>query len=127
MNTALISLGANTPDKQEILSTVIKEIALYAHIKAQTLIYHTAAEGSITQAAPYANALLIIETENDYATLHRTFKEREQRAGRTAQSKIDGIVPLDIDIVKWNDKILKERDMEFEFMKSGLALLNNNK
>ena len=127
MNTALISLGANTSDKQEILSTVIKEIALYAHIKAQTPIYHTAAEGSITQVAPYANALLIIETENDYATLHRTFKEREQRAGRTAQSKIDGIVPLDIDIVKWNDKILKERDMEFEFMKSGLALLNNNK
>ena len=32
---------------------------------------------------------------------------------------------LDIDIIKWNDTLLKERDMEYEYMKKGLQLLDN--
>lgn len=124
MATALLSLGANTTDKREAITNAIKAIGQIASITAQTPIYETPAEGSIV-AQPYANALLLISTSSEYATLRETFKTWERNAGRTPQSKLQGIVPLDIDIIKWNDTLLKERDMEFEYMKKGLQLLDN--
>jgi 2-amino-4-hydroxy-6-hydroxymethyldihydropteridine diphosphokinase len=122
MTKALLSLGANTPDKKERLALTIDAIAQIARIEAQTPIYETPAEGSIA-TKPYANALVVIETHAEYDELRTTFKQWEIDAGRTPESKAQGLIPLDIDIVTWNDKVIKERDMEFEYMKKGLELL----
>lgn len=122
MAKALISLGANTPDKKKRLDDAIVAIAQIACIKVQTPIYETPAEGS-TVTLPYANALILIETEAEYDELRATFKQWEAQAGRTPESKAQGIIPLDVDIITWNDKVIKERDMEFNYMKKGLELL----
>lgn len=122
MAKALISLGANTPDKKKRLDDAIVAIAQIAGIKAQTPIYETPAEGS-TATLPYANALILIETEAEYDELRATFKQWEAQAGRTPESKAQGIIPLDVDIITWNDMVIKERDMEFNYMKKGLELL----
>ena len=123
MAKALISLGANTTDKKQRLADTIVAIAQIAFIEAQTPIYETAAEGSVA-TLPYANALILIETSAEYEELRVTFKQWERNAGRTAESKAQGLIPLDIDIVTWNDHVIKERDMEFEYMKLGMKLLN---
>ena len=123
MAKALISLGANTTDKKQRLADTIVAIAQIAFIEAQTPIYETAAEGSVA-TLPYANALVLIETSAEYEELQATFKQWERNAGRTAESKAQGLIPLDIDIVTWNDHVIKERDMEFEYMKLGMKLLN---
>lgn len=123
MAKALISLGANTTDKKQRLADTIVAIAQIAFIEAQTPIYETAAEGSVA-TLPYANALVLIETSAEYEELRATFKQWERNAGRTAESKAQGLIPLDIDIVTWNDHVIKERDMEFEYMKLGMKLLN---
>ena len=122
MTQALVSLGANTPDKREQLARTIEAIASIARIEAQTPIYDTPAEGSVA-TKPYANALLLIDTPDSYEALRATFKEWETAAGRTPTSKQQGIIPLDIDIISWDNTILKERDMEFEYMKKGLQYL----
>ena len=123
MAKALISLGANTTDKKQRLADTIVAIAQIAFIEAQTPIYETAAEGSVA-TLPYANALVLIETSAEYEELRATFKQWERNAGRTAESKAQGLIPLDIDIVTWNDHVIKEHDMEFEYMKLGMKLLN---
>lgn len=122
MSKALLSLGANTPNKHTMLTDTIDRIKELVEVTELTPVYETPAEGSIT-APPYANALLTIYTDIDYTTLHDTFKEWERAAGRTPQMKLQGIVPLDIDIISWNDTLLKERDMEFAYMQRGLKLL----
>lgn len=124
MTTALISLGANTPGKHATLTDTIERIKELAQVTALTPVYETPAEGSIA-AAPYANALLQISTNIDYHTLHDTFKEWEQVAGRTRESKLQGIIPLDIDIIMWDGNILKERDMQMAYMQEGLQLLTH--
>ena len=124
MAKALLSLGANTPDKRQRLADAMTTIAQIAHIEAETPIYETPAEGSVA-TLPYANALLLIETSAEYEELRATFKEWERNAGRTPESKAQGVIPLDIDIVVWNEQIIKERDMEFEYMKLGMKLLKN--
>ena len=122
MAKALISLGANTADKTQRLADTIVAIAQIAQIEAQTPIYETPAEGSVA-SAPYANALVMIETHAEYEELRATFKQWETHAGRTPESKAKGLIPLDIDIVTWNERIIKERDMAFEYMKKGLQYL----
>lgn len=124
MTKALISLGANTPDKKQRLTDTIDAIARIAKIVANTPIYETPAEGS-TATLPYANALILIETEAEYDELRATFKQWEAQAGRTPESKAQGNIPLDIDIVTWNDKVIKERDMEFNYMKKGLQYIES--
>ena len=124
MAKALLSLGANTPDKKQRLADAMATIAQIAHIKAETPIYETPAEGSVA-TLPYANALLLIETSAEYEELRATFKEWERNAGRTPESKAQGVIPLDIDIVVWTDQVIKERDMEFEYMKLGMKSLKN--
>lgn len=122
MFTALISLGANTPDKHAVLVRTIERIKDLVLIQAQTPIYDTLAEGN-TEAASYSNALLQIATDIDYATLRATFKSWEKEVGRNPQSKVQGIIPLDVDIISWNNHVLKERDMQFAYMQQGLKLL----
>ncbi len=123
MAKVLISLGANTPDKQSILQRTIEAIGKTSHIVAQTPIFVTPAEGN-TSAAPYANALIVANVNEDYATLRQTYKQWEIDAGRTIEMKQRGIVPLDIDIIIWEDTIIKERDMQMNYMKQGLQLLD---
>lgn len=125
MAKVLISIGANTPDKQSILQRTIQAIGEISHIIAQTPIFISAAEGS-TIAAPYANALIVAITNDEYDTLRHTFKQWEINAGRTIELKRQGIIPLDIDIIMWNDTIIKERDMQMNYMKHGLQLLDNH-
>lgn len=122
MNSALISLGANTPDKEHRLTNAINAIERIATITARSPIYHSEAEGH-KKSAPYANALLQIATNTDFDTLHDTFKLWERQAGRTPQSKLQGEIPLDIDIVVWNDNILRQSDLQYDFMQQGMKLM----
>ncbi len=109
-------------DKNTRVGDCITAIGNIARITAATPIYETPAEGSI-KTMPYANALLEIDCDIAYETLRTTFKQWEVDAGRTPSCKLQGIVPLDIDIIKWNDTLLKERDMQYEYMQRGLRLL----
>ena len=47
----------------------------------------------------------------------------EKAAGRFPQSKLSGEVPLDIDIVVWNDEVKRPRDMVQDYMQIGLLEL----
>lgn len=123
MNKALISLASNDKDKQQIVSNMEETLSHHVTVIRQTPVYLTTAVGSALQLE-YANALMLVETEEDYESLRHRFKTYERQAGRTALSKLQGIVPLDIDIVSWNDVIIKQKDLQYEYMKEGLSMLN---
>ena len=122
MNTALISLASNDKDKEQTLINIREKISQDVTILHQTSVYKTIAVGT-SHPSEYANALLLIETEDDYDSLRNKFKKYEQQAGRTPLSKQQGIIPLDIDIISWNDVILKKQDLQYEYMKIGLDML----
>ncbi len=125
MNNALISLAANDEKKEMTIARILKLIEECSTIICQTPVYRSEAAGE-TQQPLYANALLQIETEECYDSLRARFKSLEREAGRTPASKESGIIPLDIDIISWNGTVLKNRDMEYDYMKTGLRLLAAN-
>ena len=127
MNHALISLAANDEKKETTIAHALRLIESYCVILNQTPVYRSEAAGE-SQQPSYANALLQVETDQEYEELRRRFKSLEHDAGRTPASKESGIIPLDIDIISWNETLLKNKDMEYDYMKKGLHLLaeNNN-
>ena len=127
MNLALISLAANDEKKETTIAHALRLIESYCVILNQTPVYRSEAAGE-SQQPSYANALLQVETDQEYEELRRRFKSLEHDAGRTPASKERGIIPLDIDIISWNETLLKNKDMEYDYMKKGLHLLaeNNN-
>ncbi len=127
MNHALISLAANDEKKETTIAHALRLIESYCVILNQTPVYRSEAAGE-SQQPSYANALLQVETDQEYEELRRRFKSLEHDAGRTPASKERGIIPLDIDIISWNETLLKNKDMEYDYMKKGLHLLaeNNN-
>ena len=50
-------------------------------------------------------------------------KQIEKENGRLPEDKQQGIVKLDIDLLKYDDSILKPKDMEKDFVQAGLKEL----
>ena len=51
------------------------------------------------------------------------FKELERRCGRIPEDKAQGVVKLDIDLLVFDNKILKPEDMEREYIRRGMSVL----
>mgnify|MGYP001513963636 FL=1 len=51
------------------------------------------------------------------------FKELERRSGRIPEDKAQGVVKLDIDLLVFDNKILKPEDMEREYIRRGMSVL----
>ena len=122
MNRAVIGLGSNVKNALALLDACCREIASVAVSVRFSPCYETPAVGAVP-SPDYCNCVGIVETEWDYDQLYRCFKDMEKAAGRTPEQKLRGEVPLDIDIVVWNDEVKRPRDMEQDYMQIGLARL----
>ena len=67
----------------------------------------------------YLNAVAEGYVECDFETLKAQMKDYERSSGRTPESKLMGVVPIDIDIVMWNDEVVKAGDYEQSYFKIG--------
>lgn len=119
MNTALISLASNSPDKREQMEQAFAELRAMGIVARSSSIYETAPYGN-PRHPNYLNAVACIHTPAEYPVLYDTLKDLERAHGRTPQSKLSGEIPLDIDIVVWNGKTLRPQDYERDYFKTGL-------
>ncbi len=122
MNNAILSLATNTPDKHAQMNHAIEELRAIDSTLSVSTAYETDPVGNREQPR-YLNAVAIIETSWDYESLHGRLKELEQLHGRTPESKAQGAIPLDIDIVVWNGEVLRPRDWEQTYFTIGLREL----
>ena len=112
MNTVLISLASNTPDKLRQMNNAFAELQEMGLVAASSSIYETVACGSIK-----------IFTDTDHQELHNVLKTMEKAHGRTPESKLSGKIPLDIDIVVWNGEIIRPQDWKQDYFQTGLKEL----
>ncbi|WP_272960994.1 2-amino-4-hydroxy-6-hydroxymethyldihydropteridine diphosphokinase [Barnesiella viscericola] len=119
MNSALISLASNSPDKQGQMEKAFAELQAMGIVAEASSIYETAPCGN-PRHPNYLNAVVRIDTSAEYQTLHDTLKAMERAHGRTPQSKLSGEIPLDLDIVVWNGETLRPQDYGREYFQIGL-------
>lgn len=122
-HTALVCLGANTPDAAQRLADAVNFIASKSSILHATQPYPTAAEYA-GDAPPYTNQLLLVTTDKRCRDICRIFKEYETQV-RTTAGSVKPLVALDIDIVVWDKCILRPADRASAYFTAGLQMLRS--
>lgn len=114
MNKALISIGSNYDrEKNIILCRKLLNESFENILYSQTLI--TIPYGKVYKN-DFLNQLAIIETNEGQEEINRKLKNIEKTVGRDHNDKTSGYVKIDVDLVIWNDHVLKEEDMKRSYV-----------
>lgn len=116
----VLSIGSNLEPREQRIKGV--EVALewlrtkLMNVKASS-VYETPEVHGI--GTPYFNSVLAGDTPLELEELNEMLKEYELSHGRDAESRVRKIVPIDIDIVICDDRIIRPRDYAQDFFKIG--------
>lgn len=110
MNTAILGIGSNYNSKENI-----QQAANLLNIYFTDILY---SEAVFTEPIGYSNPSLflnqvaIIKTSFSQSEIKLFLKQIEKTLGRTPESKASECIPIDIDLLQWNEIILKPDDMQ---------------
>lgn len=125
--TVLLSFGSNLP--YERATAIIHEIRPLLQVFFEEIrfssVYRTPNESKKGQE-PYTNCVAVGKTELSLEELEAKFKSIEVRFGRTPETRSMGIVPIDIDLVRYGSEIVRLRNLEMNYMKIGMAELESS-
>lgn len=117
----LLCMGSNTnrftqlSDARKVLSEAFPDIHFGELMETQAI-------GSGFHS-PFSNQLARFTTTLSSESVHNLFKELERHSGRHPGDKAQGIVKLDIDLLTFDNKVLKPEDMKREYIRRGISLL----
>lgn len=113
MNEGIILLGSNS-DQDANLSKAKELINEKYEIidESDVLITLPRKEG---YKSHFLNQAIKILSDEHYADSCKFFKDIEVQLGRTPEGKIQGIIPIDIDFVFWNEKAMRDDYDAFDF------------
>lgn len=115
MNTAIVMLGSNEdPDRNMALAK--EKINERYEIIHQSNLVETVPHGS-RYKKNFQNQALAVLTDEDLANTILFFKNLENELGRTPQSKDNGIVCIDIDVIFWNKRQVRGDYDRYDFVK----------
>lgn len=115
MNTALVMLGSNSQPEQNI-ELAIDKLSQFFEIEKQSLLVETKPHGKY-YISNFQNLALKILSEETAEETKLIFKDIEKEMGRSPESKTKGAIPIDIDLIFWNDNLLHRDYERFEFVK----------
>jgi 2-amino-4-hydroxy-6-hydroxymethyldihydropteridine diphosphokinase len=116
MNTALIMLGSNS-NADHNLELSKEKLSEYFELVSQSSRLFTKPFGKHYTADFQNEAIKILSSETADET-RIIFKQIEMEMGRTPESKKLGLIPIDIDLIFWNEKLLHEDYNRFDFVKT---------
>lgn len=114
MNTAIVMLGSNI-NSTENIKIAIEKLAVDFKIEAQSLELITKPVEE-KYKKDFLNIAIKLLTTKPKADTVSTFKNTELKMGRTKESKTIGLIPIDIDLIAWNNEIVHEDYHRFEFV-----------
>lgn len=112
MNAAFLCLGGNIGDRLANLNEAKRQLGLAnCKLVAESGIYQTKAWG-VDKAPDYYNQILKIETDLNASELMKVLLQIEQKLGRVRSDNRNASRTMDIDILFFNDEIIKTPDLE---------------
>lgn len=120
-HTAVICIGSNSSDAGAQMRRALAHIVTGGIVVACTPPYPTAPEGVRTQH-PYTNRIVILGTGLTHQQLLTSFKAYETARRQACRHDAD-TVAIDIDIVVFDDEILRPPDYAAAYFRQGLEML----
>lgn len=119
MSEYVLSLGSNLHPRKRRVREAIKWLHEKFNILRCSELYETPELHGI--GSPYINAVVECRSDAEEMSFSRMLKEYEISAGRDHIARSLGIVPIDIDIVICDRKIIRPRDFQCEFFQIGFS------
>ncbi|WP_101689985.1 2-amino-4-hydroxy-6-hydroxymethyldihydropteridine diphosphokinase [Dysgonomonas massiliensis] len=124
MNKVLISIGSNFDSNNNIISCRQLLDLYFEHI-SYSEVCETVPYGK-NYKHNFLNQLAIISTEKELSNIKFILKSIEKKLGRDANDKETGLVKIDVDLVIWNQDILKPKDISRAYVKSLLSTFSKD-
>lgn len=121
MNRLILSLGTNSADREWQMSQAIKRMKQLFKKTVVSEVYEVPAYNGVD--APYLNAVIVAATTMELEETNALLKQWEVLCGRTPASKLQGVIPIDIDVVMWNDDVLRPVDYSRSYVSIGISRL----
>ena len=117
MNTLTLSVGSNSRDREWQMKHGIEWLKhIFSDVKVSSIYNSVAVNG---RDADYLNAVMTATTKQDLESTIALMKQYESVCGRTPASKLQGVIPIDIDIVMWNDDVIRPGDFAQQYFQRG--------
>ncbi|MFQ6019542.1 MAG: 2-amino-4-hydroxy-6-hydroxymethyldihydropteridine diphosphokinase [Dehalococcoidia bacterium] len=108
--TVYLGLGANLGNRQANLAMALRGVARMARVEAVSGLYETEPVGGPPQPSFY-NACCRVRTGLEPRQLLRFLKKLEEEIGRRPGGEPSGPRPIDLDILLYDDRIVKEEGL----------------
>lgn len=115
LNKVVLCLGSNQ-DCEANMSRAVDLLRGYFHSIRFTGSIYTEPVG-LSDSTLFLNQAAVAYTPASAASVNQTLKDIEKQLGRMPESKEKGQVPIDIDLLLWNEQVLKPVDLEKEYVK----------
>ena len=124
MHTCLLCLGSNLDASTRLSAARSALLSHFPDIRfSNEMVTEAIGSGFLS---PFHNQVARLTTSLPAEEVRAILKGIEQAQGRIPEDKANGIVKLDIDLLVYDDGVLKPKDLEREFVKIGLEELEKN-
>lgn len=114
MHKVLVSLGTNTDTCFNMKRATDYLYSCFPNIRFTTVIKSEPCGANFK--GPFLNALAYFESKLTKEEIVLRFKSIEKKMGRLPSHKAEGIVIIDIDLIQWDNEVLKPEDLERDYM-----------
>lgn|SRR5690554_8199294 len=115
MNEGIIILGSNLNPEENLKKAIEKINEKYEVIDESKVLI------TLPRTKRYKNHFLNqaikILSDEYYEDSVRFFKQIEQELGRTSEGKAQGLIPIDIDFVFWNEEAMRDDYEKWDFVR----------
>lgn len=115
MNEGIIMLGSNINSEENIRIAKEKINDKY-EIIAESAVLITLPR-STKYRNHFLNQAIKILSDEYYADTVKFFKQIEKELGRTDEGKTEGLIPIDIDFVFWNESAMRNDYDRWDFVR----------
>ena len=123
LNKIILSLGSNQDQEKNMAEAVRILRNQFVSIAFSNSVY-TEPIG-LTGSAPFLNQVAVAYTSEQPDGIKHLLKRIEYKLQHMPDDKNFGIVPIDIDLLQWNELILKPDDLRRDYIIEGIRALEN--
>lgn len=117
-HSIILSLGSNNLEGMEKLCKAEGILRSWIRLDACSRILKNPAIGMGSDAEDFHNMLIRTETSLNLNEMQTLAKTLERMMGNTQEMREKGTVNMDMDIIYWDDVLLKPKDIEREYYKT---------
>lgn len=112
-----IGLGSNTDDREYQITQAIEFLLGTLTKCSVSSVYESEAFNG--KDKPYLNAVVHGYSSYNYEDTIKALKTWEAYHGRTQVATFEGIIPIDLDLVIWDSRIMRPKDFERHYFNQG--------